>query len=94
MANESEADIQKEIIKRALSEEKKKIATAYTKDTLDVLEEITELPRSKLEEIASNVRTSSVYDRDSFFSVKMQVALTSGFFAIFAFSVLLIRWIF
>ena len=67
---------------------------AYTKDTLDVLEEITDLPCSELEEIARNVRTSSVYDRDSFFSVKMQVALTAEFFAIFAFSVLLIRWIF
>jgi hypothetical protein len=34
MTNENEADIQKEIIERVLSEEKKKLAAADTKETL------------------------------------------------------------
>jgi hypothetical protein len=65
-----------------------------TTETLDVLEEMTDLPRSELEEIARDVRTSSVADRGSFFSVKMQVVLIAAFIAILACLVFLIKWVF
>jgi hypothetical protein len=94
MANENEANIQKKIIERVLSEETKKLVASDAKDTLDVLEEMTDLPRSELEEIARNVRTSSLAASDSFFSVKMQLVLTATFIVILASLVFLIKWFF
>lgn len=91
MANENEGDVQREIIRRALSEEKKKLAAADTRDTLDMLENMTDLPRAELDEIAREVHASSAAAGDSFFSVKMQVALVAAFMALLAGLVFLIK---
>ena len=82
MTDENEAEIQKKIVERVLSEEKKKLAAADTADALDTLERMTGLPRSELEESARDVRRSAAAERDSFFSVKMQVLWIAAFIAV------------
>jgi hypothetical protein len=91
--------IQKEIRKRVFRQydllryrEEQSQTTGYT---LDALQELTGLPRIELETIADEVTYSfDLYEND-FFSVKHQVLMVLGAFAISFFLIrLLIGWFF
>jgi hypothetical protein len=94
MTDEKEAEIQKEIVERVMAEEKKKLAASDTEDTLDTLEQMTSLPRGKLEEIAQDVRSKAAAKSDSFFSVKMQVVWVAAFIAAIVGLYYVLKWVF
>lgn len=94
MGTDTDANIQKEIIERALAKEKEKAAAAGTSDTLDTLEKMTDLPRGELEKIAADVERSSVADKDTFFSIKTQIILAVSFIAVLIVCYFLIKWLF
>lgn len=91
--------IQKEIRRRAFKRKdslrKEREVMQTTQHTLEALQEVTGLPRAKLESIANEVRYSSKpYERD-FFSIKNQFLMVFGSFGFFIFLIwMLILWIF
>ena len=82
MNHKLEAKIRKEIRKRAfeyadiLRQEKQNLQ--MTNYTLDALQDVTGLPRPRLESIADDVRLSRQMTRDDFFSIKNQILMTLG----------------
>ncbi len=87
MSREMEERIQEEIVRRTLErshflqQEKEKLL--HTQDILDALQEITDLPREELEDIAKEVRSSHVREDEGFFSIGNQIILASIFVLIF-----------
>jgi hypothetical protein len=82
MNAEVEERIRGEIIRRALEassmREQQREEALMTRDVLDVLEEITELPRTELERIAREVRNSTGQAGDGFFSLRQQIMWAGG----------------
>lgn len=83
-----EGRVQREIIRRVLEQsrmdQEEKERLLERKDTLEVLQEMTDLAPVELEQIAHNVSLGSVHDGEGFFSVKNQILFTG----ILAFTVL------
>jgi len=77
MNDEIEEKIEQEIVRRALKRsyfrKKEKEQLLYTKDIVDALDEITNLPREELEQIAGETKTYDAEDGEGFFSIRHQV---------------------
>ena len=73
----SEKMIEGELLRRALEisyyRKQEKERRLYTKDLLDALEDMTDLPRHELEQIAERARLSHADPGEGFFSLKYQV---------------------
>ena len=94
-----EKKIQEEIRRRAFARadllKQKKDSHLDTRFTIDALQEVTGLPRSELEQIADDVRSSFKSQRKDYFSIKSQFSLVFGLLAALALLVYgLIRWLF
>ena len=89
---------QREIIERALkkahTQERQKEEALLIRDTLDALQEITELPRVELDRIAEEVSALSADDRDDFFSIKNQIIIACVIVFIFIFTSIAAVWLF
>jgi hypothetical protein len=79
--NMTENNVNEEIIRRAIkrsdfkTEEKEKLLKRQ--DIIEALENVTDLPRLELEQIAREVRESYVNGEDRFFSIKHQSLIGS-----------------
>ena len=77
--NRAENKINQEVIRRAIersdvkTQEKEKLLKQQ--DVIDALEDVTDLPRLELEQIAREVRESYANSGDEFFSVKHQLLI-------------------
>jgi len=60
-------------LKRSFLHKKERENRLYAKDVLDVLEEMTDLPRDELLEIVEEVKTTYAGDGEGFFSIKYQL---------------------
>ena len=82
MNRQLEAQIRKEIRKRALEQSdrlrQKKQKWQDIQHTLDALHEVTGLPRHELEVIANEARLSFEASREEFFSIKKQILMASS----------------
>ena len=82
MNRQLEAQIRKEIRKRALEQSdrlrQKKQKWQDIQHTLDALHEVTGLPRHELEVIANEARLSFETGREEFFSIKKQILMASS----------------
>lgn len=90
---ESEKIIEGEFLRRALKRsyyhKQEKERRLYTKDMLDVLEDMTDLSREELERIAKEVRLSHADDSEGFFSLRYQLVFVGlSMMAVFALPVL------
>jgi Mg2+ and Co2+ transporter CorA len=81
MSSERERYVLQEIRKRALQRrddlQRQGRLTQAINDTLDALQEVTELPRTDLETIAAEVTGSRNAERDDFFSIRKQLLMVS-----------------
>lgn len=68
-----EGEFLRRALKRSYYHEQEKERRIYTKDMLDVLEDMTDLPRDELERIAEEVELSYADDGESFFSLRYQL---------------------
>ena len=79
--NQTENKINEEIIRRAIKrsglEKREREKLLNRQDVIDTLEEVTDLPRVELEQIALEVRKSYATDGKEFFSIKHQVSLAA-----------------
>lgn len=87
MDSRLEAKIQREIrrlvFQRADELRQERQLNVKTQHTLAALQEVTGLQRPELESIAAAVKLSLRGTRDDFFSIKMQILITSGIFSLF-----------
>lgn len=96
--NDTENHINEEIIRRAVERsgfrEQERENQLNRQDIMDAIEDVTDLPRSELENIARDVRESYTHGRNDFFSITHQILLAAlmGFLllSIIAFSVWLL----
>ena len=96
--NDTENKINEEIIRRAIKRsgfrEQEKEKLLNQQDIMDALEDVTNLPRLELENIAREVRESYTHGSKDFFSIKHQFFLAAlmGFIllSIIAFAVWLL----
>jgi hypothetical protein len=70
--------IQQQIIWRALEKSKAKEQERRVGDVVDSLEEMTDLPRSELGQIAAQVLEANTAKEDRFFSIKQQLLVTGA----------------
>ena len=83
--NNKENKINEEIIRRAIKrsdlKEQEKEKLLKRQDVIDALEDVTDLPRLELENIAREVRESYAHGGENFFSIKHQIflAILTGF---------------
>ena len=79
MNDEIEEKIEQEIVRRALKRsyfhKREKEKRLHAKDVLDVLEEMTDLPRYELMKIAEEVKTAYAEDGEGLFSIRYQLIL-------------------
>lgn len=80
--NDAENKINEEIIRRAIKRsgfrEQEKEKLLDREDILDALEDVTDLPRLELENIARDVRASFTHGSEDFFSIRHQIFLTAS----------------
>ena len=79
MNDEIEEEIEQEIVRRALKRsyfrKREKEKRLYAEDVLDVLEEMTDLPRYELLKIAQEVQTAYSGAGEGLFSIRYQIIL-------------------
>lgn len=86
MVADFEHRLQREIRKRAFASwdrlRQEKQRRQDIQNTLDALDEVTELPRSELEAIARDVRLSWECHDENFFSIRNQILVACAIFGI------------
>jgi serine/threonine protein kinase HipA of HipAB toxin-antitoxin module len=66
------------VLREAALRKRRDEEALFTQDLMDALEELTNLPRLELEQIAERVGRSHHQEEDPFFSIRQQVALASA----------------
>ena len=98
MGVEIEERIREEILRRAIREASLRKSQGeevlFTQDLMAALEELTNLPRLELEQIADRVRRSHHQEEDTFLSIKQQVVLASATVLAFLCVPLMAVWLF
>jgi hypothetical protein len=90
MHEEPVEKIQRQIIWRALEKSKAKERERSVGDVIDSLQEMTDLSRSELDQIAAQVVETNTGNEDRFFSIKQQLFVTG---ATLLACILLLAWV-
>ena len=95
--NNTENKINEEIIRRAIKRSdlkaQKKEKLLNRQDVIDALEDVTDLPRLELENIAREVRESYADGGEGFFSIKHQVFLAALMGSLFVSIIAVAVWL-
>ncbi len=98
MSRDREEKIQEDIVKRAIERshfvQQEEERGLHAQDTLDALQEMTDLPRAELEMIAKEARNAYVHEGEGFFSIGNQILLASMFVLILLGIPILAVWLF
>jgi hypothetical protein len=82
------------VLREAALRKRRDEEALFTQDLMDALEEITNLPRLELEQIAERVGRSHYQEEDTFFSIRQQVVLASATVLAFLTLPLMTVWLF